>query len=247
MFSYGFYNSLNHDRKYDAKDFSTLIDCLITDGVFQNVGGFFSTIPGTGMQVIVRPGLAWFDHTWNNNDASMPLNLASPDVTQARFDAVILEINESDRTNTIRVLTGMPDVVPTKPILTNTESVHQHVLAYVRVPGGATSIVASDIEIMVGQSACPFVTTILQTTNIDVLFAKWEEEFNTWFNRLNLQLEGDVATNLQLQINKLTDNVITDLQRQINELAERGHKLLSGGTIPTSSLGADGDIYVKTR
>lgn len=232
MFSYGFYNSLNHDRKYSARQFSTLIDCLITDGVFQSVGGFFGTTPGNGLQVIVKPGLAWFDHTWNSNDASMPLNLTPADVTQARFDAVVLEVNESNRTNAIKVLTGTPAINPAKPALTNTESVHQHILAYVKVPGGATSIIASNIEIMVGKSACPFVTAILQTTNIDTLFANWESQFDVWFANLKLQL---------------TDDVVANLQAQIDELVEGAHKVLSGPTVPASNLGEDGDTYVKTR
>lgn len=232
MFSFGFYNSLNHDRKYSAQQFSTLIDCLITDGVFENVGGFFGTTPGSGLQVIVKPGLAWFNHTWNNNDASMPLNLSPADVTRTRYDAVVLEVNEANRTNSIKVLTGTPAVSPAKPALTNTDTLHQHVLAYVKVPGGATSIVASNIEVMVGKSACPFVTAILQTTNIDLMFANWNDQFNTWFENLKLQL---------------TDDVVANLQRQIDELVEGAHKVLSGTTVPASTLGEDGDTYVKTR
>lgn len=231
MFTFGFYNSLDHDRKYNARQFSTLIDCLITDGVFANVDGIFGTTPGSGLQVIVKPGLAWFDHTWNNNDASMPLELSAADVTLTRYDAVVLEVNESDRTNSIKVVTGTPAVSPVKPSLTDTDTLHQHVLAYVKVPGGATSVVESNIEIMVGQSACPFTTAILQTTDIDVMFANWEDQFDTWFANLKLQL---------------TDDVVANLQRQIDELTDGAHQVLYGSTVPASTLGSDGDTYVKT-
>lgn len=231
MFTFGFYNSLDHDRKYNAQQFSTLIDCLITDGVFANVDGIFGTTPGSGLQVIVKPGLAWFDHTWNNNDASMPIALSAADVTLTRYDAVVLEVNESDRTNSIKVITGTPAVSPVKPSLTDTDTLHQHVLAYVKIPGGATSIVESNIEIMVGQSVCPFATAILQTTDIDVMFANWEDQFNTWFANLKLQL---------------TDDVVANLQRQIDELTDGAHKALYGSTAPASTLGSNGDTYVKT-
>lgn len=231
MFTFGFYNSLDHDRKYNAQQFSTLIDCLITDGVFANVDGIFGTTPGSGLQVIVKPGLAWFDHTWNNNDASMPIALSAADVTLTRYDAVVLEVNESDRTNSIKVITGTPAVSPVKPSLTDTDTLHQHVFAYVKIPGGATSIVESNIEIMVGQSVCPFATAILQTTDIDVMFANWEDQFNTWFANLKLQL---------------TDDVVANLQRQIDELTDGAHKALYGSTAPASTLGSNGDTYVKT-
>lgn len=231
MFTFGFYNSLDHDRKYNAQQFSTLIDCLITDGVFANVDGIFGTTPGSGLQVIVKPGLAWFDHTWNNNDASLPLALSAADVTLTRYDAVVLEVDESNRTNSIKVITGTPAVTPAKPSLTDSDTLHQHILAYVKIPGGATSIVESNIEIMVGQSVCPFATAILQTTDIDVMFANWEDQFETWFANLKLQL---------------TDDVVANLQRQIDELADGAHKALYGSTVPASTLGNDGDTYVKT-
>ena len=36
--TYGFYNSLNGDRKYNAMDISRLFDGLIKDGVFMSIG-----------------------------------------------------------------------------------------------------------------------------------------------------------------------------------------------------------------
>ena len=38
-----------------------------------------------------------------------------------------------------------------------------------------------------------------------------------------------------------------NLQRQIDELKEGAHKIYTGSTAPASSLGEDGDTYVKTR
>lgn len=231
-FTYGFYNSLNHDRKYYAEQFSTLFSTLLKDGVFSHVDGIYGTTPGEGLQVIVKPGLAWFNQTWNRNDSSMPLSLAPADVTLTRYDAVVLEVNSADRTNSIKIITGTPAVSPAKPALTNTDTLHQHPLAYVMVAGGATSISAMAIEVTVGTAACPFVTGILATASIEVLFQGWQEEFETWFDDLQTQMEGDVATNLQ---------------NQINELKESAFKTYTGTTIPSSSLGEDGDTYVKTR
>ena len=47
----GFFNSLNHDRVYDADDINSIFDGIITDGVFGNIGKRFVVTPGSGMSV----------------------------------------------------------------------------------------------------------------------------------------------------------------------------------------------------
>lgn len=45
MFTYGFYNSQDHDRVYDANDFSAIFNGIINDGVFMSVGDKFNVTP----------------------------------------------------------------------------------------------------------------------------------------------------------------------------------------------------------
>lgn len=202
--TYGFYNSMNGDRKYNAFQMSSIFDGVIRDGVFQSIGGYLATKPGEGMQVIVSPGKAWFDHTWTVNDADLPLEIAQSDLTLSRYDAVVLETDatKSVRENSIKVLKGTPASDPQKPTLINKGDVHQHPLAYILVPGGSSSIQVQNIDIMVGKTECPFVTSILESVSIEVLLAKWEGEFRVWFDELQNQMAGDVATNLQNQITR---------------------------------------------
>ena len=75
-FSYGFYNSLNGDRKYDSEDLSRMFDGIIYDGVIGAVGDTFAVKAGTGNTVNVSSGRAWFNHTWTYNDAPMLLAVA---------------------------------------------------------------------------------------------------------------------------------------------------------------------------
>lgn len=202
--TYGFYNSMNGDRKYDAVQLSSIFDGVIRDGVFQSIGGYLATKPGTGMQVIVAPGKAWFDHTWTVNDADLPLDISQSDVTLSRYDAVVLETDatKSVRENSIKVIKGTPASAPQKPALTNEGDIHQHPLAYILVPGGSTEIQVQNIDIMVGKTECPFVTSILESVSIEALLEKWEGEFRVWFDDLQEQMSGDVATNLQNQITR---------------------------------------------
>ena len=201
-FTCGFFNSENGDRKYNAEQMSAIFDGIIADGVFTTIGDHMAVTAGMGMQVLVGTGKAWFDHTWNVNDAAYPLAIAASDVTLSRIDAIVLETNHSDsvRLNKLRVVQGTVASTPVKPTLTNSEKVHQHPLAWVTVAPGVTQIAASAIENAVGTSACPFVTGIIATTSIDDLFNQWNGEFDEWFDNLKAQLSDNVVANLQKQI-----------------------------------------------
>ena len=214
-FTCGFFNSENGDRKYNAEQMSAIFDGIIADGVFTTIGDHMAVTAGTGMQVLVGTGKAWFDHTWNVNDAAYPLTIAASDVTLSRIDAIVLETNHSDsvRLNKLRVVQGTVASSPVKPTLTNSEKVHQHPLAWVTVAPGVTQIAASAIENAVGTSACPFVTGIIATTDIDDLFAQWNGEFDEWFDNLKAQLSDNVVANLQKQIDarvKIADKATSD-------------------------------------
>ena len=214
-FTCGFFNSENGDRKYNAEQMSAIFDGIIADGVFTTIGDHMAVSAGTGMQVLVGTGKAWFDHTWNVNDAAYPLAIAAADVTLSRIDAIVLETNHSDsvRLNKLRVVQGTVASSPAKPTLTNSEKVHQHPLAWVTVAPGVTKIAASAIENAVGTSACPFVTGIIATTAIDDLFNQWNGEFDEWFDNLKAQLSDNVVANLQRQIDarvKIADKATSD-------------------------------------
>lgn len=203
-FTCGFFNSQNGDRKYNAEQMASIFDGLIKDGVYDTVGEIFAVTPGTGMQVLVGSGRAWFDHTWNNNDASYPLAITAADVSLPRYDAVVLETNHSDtvRTNRLRVVTGTPASNPAKPTMASSANVKQHPLAYIKVTAGAKAITQSMIQVVVGTSECPFVTGIIDTAEIDALFQQWNGEFNEWFENLKAQLSDNVVANLQAQIDQ---------------------------------------------
>lgn len=208
--TYGFYNSLNKDRMYNAQQMSAIFDGIITDGVFGAIGDKLMPVAGTGMQVIVKTGKCWFNSTWTLNDAQLPLDVEAADVSLTRIDAVIVEINSavSTRANTIKVVKGTPSANPAKPALANTETLHQYALGYVTVGAGMTSITADKIEVNVGKSTCPFITSVLQQTNIDDLFNQWDTEFHTWFTNIQSQLSGDIAANLQRQIDENYANTL---------------------------------------
>lgn len=211
-FTFGFYNSLNGDRRYNTEQFGEIFDGILRDGIIPSIGQLFAvTTANNGMQINVGTGRAWFDHTWNKNDSVMVLTLPLSDVTRSRYDAVVLEVNANDeiRTNCIKIVQGEPLVNPIKPTLVNSAKVHQYPLAYIKVEPGAEVIKASMIENMVGREPTVFATGVLEVVKIDALWEQWKGEWTDWFNNIKAQLSGNIATNLQNQIDNLNARIPT--------------------------------------
>lgn len=186
-FTYGFYNAVNHDRVYDARQLTAIFDGIINDGVYESQGERFMVRPASqGMGVTVASGRAWFDHTWNYNDSLLPLTIAMSDVLLNRIDAIVLETNTSTsvRANSIKVITGIPAETPSKPSMTRSEYINQYPLAYVSVPANTSTVDAANIENAVGTSACPYVTGLLQVISIDNLVAQWQAQWENYFRDL---------------------------------------------------------------
>lgn len=190
-FTFGFYNSLNHDRKYNAIQMSSIFDGIIRDGIFMSIGACMMVKANSGMTVTVGEGRAWFNHTWSLNDAEMPITLERSELVLHRIDAIVLDIDARDsvRTNSIMVLKGTPSSSPSAPTLVNSTDHHQYPLAEVYVKAGVTKITTADITNKVGTSKCPFVTGILDTINIDNLISKWEAQWDRFYAQQTYEME----------------------------------------------------------
>lgn len=177
--TYGFYNSQNGDRTYDATDISSIFDGIIKDGVFMSIGDAFIVSAANGMQVKVGSGRAWFNHTWTYNSVALLLTIEPAEIVLNRIDTVVLEINASEevRANSIKVIKGTPASNPVAPTLINTELVHQYPLADIYVGANVTEIIPANITNRVGTEACPLSTGILETLDSAPLLAQWNSAF----------------------------------------------------------------------
>ncbi len=177
---YGFYNSLNGDRKYDATQISSMFDGLIIDGIFASIGTGFVVKADTGNTVNVGIGKAWFNKTWTLNDAILPLEAPISEVLLDRIDAVVIEVNTSEavRANSIKFVQGTPSSQPVRPTMASSETLHQYPLCYIYRAAGSTEITQADITNMVGTEETPFITGILQTISLNELLGQWEDELD---------------------------------------------------------------------
>lgn len=185
-FTYGFFNSKNNDRRYDATQMSSIFDGIIKDGVFMSIGHALNVKAqdDPNMSIIVQEGRAWFNHTWSLVDAPYIINVAPSDLLFDRIDAVVLEVNHEEdiRANSIKIVAGTPSGTPQKPAMRHSEKVNQYALAYITVKKEAIKITQAEIENNIGKGDCPYVTGILETVNIDNLVAQWETQWNQWLS-----------------------------------------------------------------
>ena len=215
--SCGFYNSLDHDRKYNAEQFGSIFDGVIHDGVYMNIGGTMMVkATGADMTVNIQTGRAWFNHTWTLNDTIYPIILPDAEQMLSKIVAIVLEINNETnvRTNSFKTIVGTPaSQNPQRPILVNTESIHQYPLAYILIKPGVGVIKQEDITNMVGTSACPFVTSVASSMNVDALIAKWENQWNNWFRQDQVDWDAFV-----MRVNTEFDTFLGDQLARMNAL-----------------------------
>lgn len=202
--SYGFYNSLDGDRKYDAEDFGRMFDGIITDGVIGSVGDAFAVKAAGENKITVGSGRAWFNHTWSYNDAPVTLTLKEADALSDRYDAIALAINQRKRQNHWATFIGVASSSPVKPNMDPAFDDIYYPLAYIYRKAGSTEITQADIENVVGTSACPLCAGVMNSMSMDQVIAQWDAEFSTWFASLKSTLDSDTAGNLKNQIDSLT-------------------------------------------
>lgn len=183
----GFFNSVNHDRTYDADTFGSMFDGVINDGVFRTWGdGMVVTAVG-GMTVAVGTGRAWFNHTWTVVTADERLTLAAASPSMPRIDAVVLRVDKSTsvRRNRIYIKQGQASGSTSRPQLENTSMVREYVLADIRVNNGATAISQSNITNQIGRDT-PFAELVNNTFDSANLIKQWESQFQDFIRNSTL-------------------------------------------------------------
>lgn len=183
----GFFNSVNHDRTYDADTFGSMFDGVINDGVFRTWGkGMVVTAVG-GMTVAVGTGRAWFNHTWTVVTTDERMTLAASSPSMPRIDTVVLRVDKSTsvRQNRIYIKQGQASGSPLRPQLENTSTVREYVLADIRVNNGAIAISQSNITNQIGRDT-PFAEMVNNTFDSANLIKQWESQFQDFIRNSTL-------------------------------------------------------------
>lgn len=164
MLTYGFFNSVNGDRTYNAETISNMFKGLISDGVYKSVGDAFVVSPSSGLTLSVGSGRAIVSERWVENDAAVTITLNAAHVTLNRYTAIVLRRDLTNRQVTLQMIDGTPATNPAKPSIVRTDTLYDICLAYIYVAAGATTIQASNISDARGDAdVCGYVHMLVST------------------------------------------------------------------------------------
>lgn len=124
---YGFFDSVDGDRKYSASDIGEYFLKLISNGVFATPANAMQVKATTtpSMEVNVTSGWAFINCKYLHNTAAYPLTITAADQAYPRIDRVVMQMNPAldTRACSIYVKSGQASTSPTAPSLTDRKSV----------------------------------------------------------------------------------------------------------------------------
>ena len=187
--TYGFFNAVSGDRSYNADQMSNYFKGLVAStGVFENVGGAFQVLAGTGLAVNVQTGKALIDSKWVESDSVESVALTAAHATLNRYTAIVLELNVTDRVITLKTIDGTNATNPVKPSITNTATIKQICLAYVYVAASATSLTQSQITDTRPSNLCGWITGLINQVNTSTLFSQWQTAYEQFYAQMQTWL-----------------------------------------------------------
>ena len=204
--TYGFFNSVDHDRVYNADQIGDMFKGLISNGVYESVGDAFKVNATTGLTVSIGTGRAIVGAKWIENDAVTTLTLSTAHATLPRIDAIVLRRSTTTRDVSLIAVEGTPASSPSAPYPVIDATTYDITLAQIRVAAGATTITQANIYDLRGSSMCPWVTGIIQQVDTSELFDQYaaaygemmqtmqnwmvnqQTAFDNWFSTLTQDL-----------------------------------------------------------
>lgn len=214
--SYGFFNSVNGDRTYNADQISEYFDGLVSNGVYESIGGALQVmaVSGGGMTVQVQTGRGLINCKWLNNNSVLTLQITAAHAVLNRYTAVVLRLDIVNRLMTITTKDGTPATNPVKPTMQNDASMVELCLAYIYVGAGVGSISQANITDMRGSNLCGWVTGLIQQVDTSTLFLQYQTAYENMLSTME-NWQEQMQTDFTEWLDSLTEelNVNTYIQK----------------------------------
>lgn len=220
----GFFNSVNGDRLYNARDMSRYFENILSSGIFKRITNCFKVSAGSEMTLTVAPGAGLIDCQWFRAEAAESVTIPTAHAVLPRFDMVVarLDMSDSVRAITLEVLSGTPAETPAEPEIVRTATMHDLVLALVYVPAGASIITDDNItDVRENDWYCGYVHSLVDTPILKTYHSRYTATANdttvapiniVGFNRgtdlLTVYINGfRLAPNVEYTINAATASI----------------------------------------
>lgn len=203
MITYGFFNSVNGDRRYNADQLGNYFKGLITNGVFEKVGKSLKVTSNNDMSINIGSGKAYINEKWIENDKTVNYSIDASDTAYARIDTVVIRLDYTARTISIKILKGTASPTPTAVSITRNSSIFDLKLAEVKVNANATKITTSDIsDYRLDTRVCGFVTGVIKQVDTSDLFLQMQEDYKAVRNSIvkDLNVNTQVLTSMETKI-----------------------------------------------
>ena len=214
---YGFFNSVNHDRTYDASDVAKYIAKYFTNGIFNNS---MQVTANDNMTVSVAVGSANINGYGYENDEVLTLDINDADGTLSRIDSVIVRLDLTNRQITTQILEGSYASTPSQPTIVRTGNIYDLRLANILVSANTTRITATEITDTRFTSDCGNVVQAVQYLDTDDIFLQYQTAWNNWFANIQDQLDDNQAGHLQNEIGTLSNLTTTDKANLVSAINE---------------------------
>lgn len=193
----GFFNSINGDRKYNARQIGRYLGGLVSSGVFPNPSTNLQILAGGGMAVQASPGKAFIDCHWLENDSVHTLILDDADMVLDRVDAVVMRLDESDGARSVDIVVkrGAPSSDPQPPQMEREDGVQEYCLATVRVrkmnDDGTQEITQADItDTRADTDVCGWVTGLIDQVDTHSLFLQWQDAYGRFYEESEAEFKA---------------------------------------------------------
>ena len=196
------FDSVAGDRVYLAKDFREYFGDIISSGVSTNGDNLPVTSAG-GLNISVGPGLAWVKGGFYQNPETLSFKI-SPGASLPRIDRVVTRLDVAERKINTMVISGAPAASPSPPALLRNADYYEIGLATVYVAASAISITNAQItDTRTDSSVCGVIRCLVERLEVGDFMKNCQAAFEEWFANLEEQFSGDVAGNLQNEINAI--------------------------------------------
>lgn len=236
--TYGFFDSVDGDRKYSAEDIGRYLHGIVSSGVYADASDSLQILAHENMKCTLQPGRAMLDYHYMENDSPLYFGLANGDA-QDRIDAIVLRLDKSGRLCQFAVKKGSPAAKPTAPTVTRTETVKEYMLATVYVRKLATAITQEDItDTRANNEVCGFVHGIIDQVDTSTLFAQYEAAYANKLAELDDYIAGKKAE---------IDDRLESIDTAINNAGTVGVPIPTAGNVGmVPAVNSDGTAYELT-